>query len=90
MSALVFLLSSSTKHTGKHPGPYCPGGQRSQDAPKVLNERDIFIMSCTVLKDMDISFPTDGRERSEPCVKTECSREERADGSIPQFVTLDL
>ncbi|KAF5890097.1 transcription factor 7-like 1-B [Clarias magur] len=42
MSALVFLLSASSEHTGKHPGPYCPGGRRSQDAPKALGEREIF------------------------------------------------
>ncbi|KAL6456480.1 hypothetical protein MHYP_G00350240 [Metynnis hypsauchen] len=55
MSTLVFLLSASSEHTGKHPGLYCPGGQRSQDAPKGLNERG---SSLDTLRDTFIFFMT--------------------------------
>lgn len=30
----MFLLLAPSPLTGKRPGLYCPGGQRSQDAPK--------------------------------------------------------
>lgn len=30
----MFLLLVPSLLTGKRPGPYCPGGQGSQDAPK--------------------------------------------------------
>lgn len=36
----MFLLLAPSLHTGKRPGFYCPGGQRSQDAPKGLKEEE--------------------------------------------------
>jgi len=39
MSTLVFLLLARFAHTGKHPGPYCPKGQRSESFSKAFNER---------------------------------------------------